>query len=81
MRTLVMIALVSGCVADEVAVDDKAQAAADADALPEDGKADGFDVCAVAGWYGDGVCDRFCARLDPDCPAIGTDPAIVVRRR
>jgi triacylglycerol lipase len=74
MRTqpILLVALLSACVADESTPDlDKAQAAADADARPEDGKADGFDVCALAGWYGDGVCDRFCPRLDEDCPVAG----------
>mgnify|MGYP000630682131 CR=1 FL=1 len=26
-----------------------------------------FDVCEVFDWYGDGVCDDFCANPDPDC--------------
>lgn len=30
-------------------------------------KADGTDYCAWFGWYGDGVCDDFCAEPDPDC--------------
>lgn len=51
---------------------------------PSDGKADESarlcallgepstcDPCDVAGWYGDGVCDDFCALPDTDCPAIG----------
>lgn len=25
------------------------------------------DVCLVASWYGDGECDTFCERPDPDC--------------
>lgn len=25
------------------------------------------DVCAAAGWYGDGECDTFCDRTDSDC--------------
>ena len=37
------------------------------------GKTDsGFDVCDEFGWYGDGVCDPFCLRADPDCGT--TDP-------
>ncbi len=33
------------------------------------------DACEKHGWYGDGVCDSFCARQDNDCvtkPADGT---------
>ena len=26
-----------------------------------------FDECLENGWYGDGVCDPFCPRPDPDC--------------
>lgn len=40
-------------------------------------KADnGIDYCAELGWYGDGICDDFCAMPDPDCadtPACNTD--------
>ena len=32
------------------------------------GKADWWDdFCELFGWYGDGVCDDFCPRPDPDC--------------
>src|SRR5688572_23571519 len=31
------------------------------------GKSDGVDYCQIFEWYGDGVCDDFCARPDPDC--------------
>jgi len=32
------------------------------------GKADnGEDYCETYGWYGDGECDDFCPRADPDC--------------
>ena len=32
------------------------------------GKADnGFDLCELFGWYGDGICDEFCPLPDPDC--------------
>jgi hypothetical protein len=35
------------------------------------GKNDGGpDICAQAQWYGDGVCDPFCAEPDPDCAEI-----------
>lgn len=40
------------------------------DARQLGGKTDsGDDVCAQLGWYGDGVCDAFCALPDPDCAA------------
>ena len=28
---------------------------------------DGADECEAQGWYGDSVCDDFCAKPDPDC--------------
>lgn len=43
----------------------------------EDGKADwSLDWCERKGWYGDGECDWFCPRRDPDCDAqpLGPDP-------
>lgn len=71
-----VVVLFAACVTDPVEDSlDKAAAAEAAEQAPEDGKADGFDSCAIAGWYGDGVCDRFCARLDEDCPVIGGDPS------
>lgn len=42
-----------------------------------DGKADwGFDLCERRGWYGDGECDWFCPKADPDCdlPPLGPEP-------
>ena len=30
-----------------------------------------FDWCDALGWYGDGICDPFCADPDPDCEAPG----------
>ncbi len=39
----------------------------EARALAADGKADGVDLCADTGWYGDGECDVFCGQPDPDC--------------
>src|SRR4051794_11303511 len=48
------------------------------------GKADsGHDFCEELGWYGDGVCDDFCVKLDPDCasdartPELGNDLTVV----
>ena len=31
------------------------------------GKSDHIDWCEQLGWYGDGICDDFCAEPDPDC--------------
>lgn len=31
------------------------------------GEPDDCDLCEVAGWYSDGVCDDFCDQPDPDC--------------
>jgi len=33
----------------------------------------GQDLCALRGWYGDGVCDDFCANPDRDC-AVAYEP-------
>jgi len=39
-----------------------------ADARAQASKADnGFDFCEAFDWYGDGICDDFCANPDPDC--------------
>jgi triacylglycerol lipase len=78
MRTCLLLPwiLIFACATEPVEPElTKDQAAADAETRPEDGKADGFDVCSLAGWYGDGVCDRFCARFDSDCPLIGATPS------
>jgi hypothetical protein len=41
------------------------------------GKADsGFDFCESLGWYGDGVCDDFCLRLDDDCASDARRPEL-----
>jgi len=34
------------------------------------GKGDGIDWCAELEWYGDGICDEFCAEPDPDCAGL-----------
>jgi hypothetical protein len=41
----------------------------EARALARSGHAVETDLCAAPGWYGDGECDDFCGRLDPDCAA------------
>ena len=41
------------------------------------GKADsGHDWCAELGWYGDGVCDDFCVKQDPDCATDDRAPEL-----
>ena len=43
--------------------------------------ADGNDICASEGWYGDGTCDDFCVEVDDldcsvsSCPSPD-DPAV-----
>lgn len=36
--------------------------------------ADGDDICALEGWYEDGVCDDFCTELDPPCATCAAVP-------
>lgn len=63
-----------GADSDDGAPTDKAEAAEAQDV----GKADWtFDLCERRGWYGDGECDWFCLRRDPDCdkPALFADPS------
>ena len=31
------------------------------------------DICAVNGWYGDGICDSDCPYPDPDCEGYEGD--------
>ncbi|TNF37764.1 MAG: triacylglycerol lipase [Deltaproteobacteria bacterium] len=57
----------------ETATPTKAEAAERTDT----GKADwSLDVCQSRGWYGDGACDWFCPKADPDCalPPLGAEP-------
>lgn len=63
-------ATVSGDGGDERITKDEARAIGGIDA-------DGDDVCASEGWYGDGECDDFCVesdRLDCDMPDQCPDP-------
>src|SRR5215470_18105336 len=47
------------------------------DDIRNQGKADdGHDWCAELGWYGDGVCDDFCLKLDPDCATDQRQPEL-----
>ena len=73
MRTLVSLLVLAACTTPSVEDSADKEAAAQARA---DGKADGTDACADHGWYGDGVCDQFCAMHDDDCGTapLGPDP-------
>jgi len=47
------------------------------DDIRAQGKADdGHDWCGEYGWYGDGVCDDFCAKRDPDCASDQREPEL-----
>ncbi|MGE5183878.1 MAG: hypothetical protein ACM31C_17530 [Acidobacteriota bacterium] len=47
------------------------------DQIRNQGKADdGHDWCAEEGWYGDGVCDEFCLKQDPDCATDDRAPEL-----
>jgi len=47
------------------------------DDIRNQGKADdGHDWCEELGWYGDGVCDDFCLKLDPDCATDQRQPEL-----
>src|SRR5688572_2127561 len=35
------------------------------------GKGDTTDFCLLEGWYGDGTCDPWCPKPDPDCAPTG----------
>ena len=71
------LAVIAGCATDEQPSEyDKSQAEQDAEA----GKQDGFDLCRIAGWYGDGTCDRFCRSFDTDCPLPGAEPTGVATK-
>jgi triacylglycerol lipase len=73
LALLPIFASASACAVEMHPHETKAAAAA---ALA-DGKSDsGADPCADNGWYGDGTCDQFCPKHDPDCgaPPLGPDP-------
>jgi hypothetical protein len=47
------------------------------DDIRSQGKADdGHDWCGELGWYGDGVCDDFCVKQDPDCATDDRAPEL-----
>lgn len=77
MRNLLATALiVTGCAtpADTGDAPDKDELASQL----ADGKADtSLDWCAKWDWYGDGDCDQFCLKPDPDCQSnpLGPDPS------
>lgn len=63
-RLLVSVVLLAAC-----GTSDGGDPISKQDARGRGGKADdGADLCELFDWYGDGVCDDFCPRPDPDCP-------------
>jgi hypothetical protein len=70
---LTMAALASGCLASDADPVTKAEARLSGGRGP-----DGSDLCERHGWYGDGECDAFCPRPDPDCSECPdpTDPRV-----
>lgn len=75
---LLLVAGCSGSTADDGSTNsnelERKREAAEAAA---DGSSAG-DACAENAWYGDGVCDSFCAQADTDCvpPDPGDDPVV-----
>jgi Cys-rich repeat protein len=61
-----LLSSVAGCHSDSGGTTSKAEAR-----LLGGQTANGEDMCAMNGWYGDGVCDRFCPQPDGDCDAPG----------
>ncbi len=55
-----LLSLSAACAADSEYT--REQASALSGVTPE-----GDDICAMEGWYGDGVCDDFCLEHDEDC--------------
>jgi len=57
----------AGCA---TATDDQIMTKAEARAAAGKGDQGGADWCIVFEWYGDGICDDFCADPDPDCEPV-----------
>ena len=73
MRRFAALVLVTACAAPADQAPDKEDLASQL----ADGKADSsVDWCAQWKWYGDGECDQFCLKPDPDCQTspLGADP-------
>ena len=68
--SLVAAAALAACTSQPVDDDPFAGISRD-EARALGGKVDGTDICDVNGWYGDGICDDFCARHDSDCACAG----------
>ena len=70
-RSILILCVLAGCVAD--APTESESAAAQAFRAEHTGKqpmaADGPDYCDIFDFYGDTICDTFCAQPDPDCDA------------
>lgn len=77
---LLPLLLAVGCAQEEPTADDDTADLTKEDAAQatSEGKADfSFDLCERKGWYGDGTCDWFCIKRDPDCDLapLGPEPA------
>ena len=64
---LCLLGLSAACAADSEYTREQANALSGA--TPE-----GDDICAMEGWYGDGVCDDFCLERDEDCGGPSCEP-------
>src|SRR5262245_43459932 len=83
--TILVAALLGACgdadrtVSKPELVDGKADTSVNAKLCAELGQAGDCDVCALAGWLGDGECDTFCQTLDPDC-TLPADAVAALKR-
>ena len=66
MKTNLLAALLFSAACADPGANDPAGFTKD-DARELAGKGDHVDWCEIYDWYGDGVCDDFCAQPDPDC--------------
>ena len=52
---------------DYLESDDATPEAQEEDQSPNEEVDNEDDICAVEGYYNDGICDSFCLMIDPDC--------------
>ena len=71
LQSLLSLLVLAGCVGGSGVTREQAR-------LMGGRGADGTDLCASEGFYGDGVCDSFCPSPDEDCGACpdASDPAV-----
>ncbi len=63
-----MLFLAMGCGQVEEEPQDQEPPSMSKDEAEDLAKADSLiDYCEIYDWYGDGICDEFCLRPDPDC--------------